>query len=395
MNKSWKDPKTIVGNAARGEYYFHRANIVNTIWNELEKGNSILIAAPRRVGKTSIMRYIEENPKKNYRMVFSNIEGILSEKELYKRIFDLILSCLNKNKNIFNRFKNYLKSKNITEVDIKGKIKIEKNEIDHEKELDALLDELDSQNDTKIILLLDELPEVLFNLHKIGKTDEAVSILKNMRRWRQNLNNKNILFVLAGSVGIHYVVNAIENRSSDLNDLAEVNCFPLERSEFYEYIKWATNGASVQYEEALTDYFADKVQYFVPYFLNLMLNEINLIAKKNDNPVVNEEIIDAAFYRISVNNDYFSDWKARLKDYMQNSDYNFVNELLTHLAHKDELTIEMIYEKSVKHEKTDNFMDYIDNLKKDGYIMEKDGRFLFISPFLKAFWKHVNPVYHG
>lgn len=300
MSNTWKNPKTTIGSVATGEYYYPRESIVEQIWNELGKGNSILIAAPRRVGKTSIMRHIEDNPKANYKMLFKNIEGITSANDLYKTIFDMILSCLSNSQSLPKQVFNYVKTFSVTEVDVKGKAKIERNTLDYSKEMDKLIAELNLINNMKIILLLDELPEVLFNIYKSGRPEEANSILKNLRKWRQNAKNKNLMFVLAGSVGIHYVVNTIGSRTSDLNDLANIDCFPLENDEIYTYIEWATGNATVQYNKELIDYLAEMVQYYVPYFLNLMLNEINAIARRNNNPTISKEIIDKAFNVISI-----------------------------------------------------------------------------------------------
>lgn len=80
---------------------------------------------------------------------------------------------------------------------------------------------------------------------------------------------------------------------------------------------------------------------------------------------------------------------------MTNDDYSFINEILIHLAHRDILTLEVVYEKAVKHNKTDDYMEYIGNLMKDGYLVEQNRKYIFISPFLKAYWKHNNPIYNG
>jgi hypothetical protein len=40
-------------------------------------------------------------------------------------------------------------------------------------------------------------------------------------------------------------------------------------------------------------------------------------------------------------------------------------------------------------------MDFIDGLEEDGYITEENDAYVFVSPFLQAFWKRNNPVYHG
>jgi hypothetical protein len=397
MGTNWKSPKTTIGSVAKGKNYYHRKEIVNNIWSELKKGNSILIAAPRRVGKTSIMQYMEANPIRNYRAIFDDIEGIDSEKQFYGRLYRLLLSCLSlsKGEKAKKWFLEYIKSKSITELDIKGKIKIEKLSIDYLDELNRLLEEINKKEEIEnIVLLIDELPGVLFNINKTNNK-EAVSILKNLRRWRQNKANRKIQFVFAGSVGIHYVVNAIENRNSDLNDLALIQCDPLSPDEFYVYIKWATEQASIQYSAELQQYLAEKIQYFVPYFINLMLDEIDKKARKNNNPDITKQVIDEAFDTIIKNNEHFSDWKNRLKDYLLKNDFIYVNELLTHIAHKEEISLPEIYDKAIKHGKTDDYMDFINDLEKDGYITEFKQKYVFVSPFLKAFWKRNNPVYNG
>jgi predicted AAA+ superfamily ATPase len=56
MKKEWQNPKAIIGKEATGKYYYRREDIENDIWKEIQKGNNILIASPRRVGKTSVMK---------------------------------------------------------------------------------------------------------------------------------------------------------------------------------------------------------------------------------------------------------------------------------------------------------------------------------------------------
>ena len=62
-------------------------------------------------------------------------------------------------------------------------------------------------------MFIDELPEVLHSLNKKNKKEDAIVILKNLRRWRQEDQFKNFRIVLAGSVGIHHVIKLIEGRT--------------------------------------------------------------------------------------------------------------------------------------------------------------------------------------
>lgn len=394
METGWKSPDIIIGSAATGSYYYHRTETEQEIWAELDKGNYVLLAAPRRVGKTSIMKYLASQGKEGYLMVFHNVQGINSEIELYKTLYGLVLNCLSKTTRLKKWFTNYLKTKTITEIDINGGFKIETAQINYLEEFNRLINDLNTKDAETIILLIDEIPELLHRLNKNGKKEEASSIIKNLRQWRQNQNFNKLRLVLAGSIGIHYVVNAIECRTADLNDLNIITCPPLNHNETSDYIEWATERATVKYDEDLKNHLFGKVHYFVPYFMNLMLHEIDGIARKVNSAAITKQTIDDAFDAVLHKNQHFADWKKRLSDYLPKADFNFVNEILTHIAHNDSITIQVIYDKAVKHDKTSDYMDFIDNLVRDGYIAEIEKSYQFLSPFLKSFWKNNNPVYH-
>jgi len=54
-------PYPIIGNVPRGEDYFGQEQLIENLWNRLEKDN-ILLTAPRRFGKTAAM-YPDGHPK--------------------------------------------------------------------------------------------------------------------------------------------------------------------------------------------------------------------------------------------------------------------------------------------------------------------------------------------
>jgi len=397
MNKNWISPNTVIGPVATGVYYYPRTEIIDDIWVELSKGNYILIAAPRRVGKTSIMRDLEQNPQAGYIVKFESIQAVKSEKEFYETLYRLIISCLDKSVKAKKRILRFFKKNKISELDISGKIKIEDNDFNYLEEINTIFRQLDDNSET-IVLLLDELPEILHNINKAGKTEEAKAILKQLRTWRQS-EFKKLQFVLAGSIGIHYVVKTIEGRTADLNDLQKINCEPLDKTQALHYIDWATKKASVKYSENLKAYLIEKIQhYYTPYFINLMLDEIDKKARKENAPDITNPDIDDAFNKVVKNNEHFADWKNRLSEYLPKIDFDFVHEILIHIAHKNFITIQTIYDKASKHGKTSDYMDLIGDLEQDGYIVEeKEGnkKYVFISPFLKTFYLRNNPIYNG
>ena len=395
MNTNWTDPNFVIGDAAKGSNFYLRDDIIENVWDELKKGNSVLLAAPRRVGKTSIMQYMEQNAVDCYKLIFSNIQGVNSANELFERIYTLLLNCLNKTKKAINWLENFKNTIKITNISING-ISFETKPTDFLKATNDLLIAInDIQEVEKIILLLDELPEVLLRISETNKED-AISILKNIRHWRQQPGmNKKVKLVLAGSVGIHYVVDKIEKRNTDLNDLRIIDFKPLSNNEVHKYIDWATEGATVTYNLELKEYLLSKIQYFVPYFINLLLDKINEQARKVNNPKITTQSIDAAFDIVVKHRDHFEDWKQRLQDYMPKEDFNFVNEILIHTAHKGHISLQEIYDKAVKHNKTADYMDFMGDLEKDGYITEIEDEYRFMSPFLSAFWEKNNPIYNA
>jgi predicted AAA+ superfamily ATPase len=79
------------GNPVRGDDFFVRENLVEQTWEHLASGSHILIAAPRRVGKTSLMRYLEDCPRPPFSFIYLITESVNSENEFYRRILNRIV----------------------------------------------------------------------------------------------------------------------------------------------------------------------------------------------------------------------------------------------------------------------------------------------------------------
>ena len=396
MKSSWVSPKIIIGKEATGDFYFRRNKIEEEIWTELRKGNNILITAPRRVGKTSVMKYIvKESKEQNYKLIFRNVQGIRDEDDFYKIIYGLILLELKGFRGWKQKIIDYFNNKGIYEISLSGDIKFKEKEVNYLDELNDLIPQLKSEEEV-LIFFIDELPEVLHKLYKNGKNAGAHNILQNLRHWRQDPKFEKIKFVLAGSVGFHYIIGLINGRPADINDLNAINYLPLDDEEFDEYINKVTSGATISYSPKLKVYLKTKVNYLVPYFINLLLNEIDKTSRSKDQCKISTRDIDEAMTKVVNENHQFSDWKIRLSGYLLKDDFDFVNEVLIHIAHKDNISVQQIFDKAQKYGKSDDYMSFVSDLVQDGYIIKhEDGKYVYISPFLKEFWKNNNPVYNG
>ena len=71
--------KKAVGPPVRGDSFYDRQQDLASIWDQLETEN-ILLLAPRRVGKTSLMLRLQDTAAEHdFRAVYCSVEGATSE----------------------------------------------------------------------------------------------------------------------------------------------------------------------------------------------------------------------------------------------------------------------------------------------------------------------------
>ena len=58
--------KNIVGTPARGGDFYDREQLIDLLWDRLDTGN-VLLAAPRRFGKTSVMYRLIDEPEQGWK----------------------------------------------------------------------------------------------------------------------------------------------------------------------------------------------------------------------------------------------------------------------------------------------------------------------------------------
>jgi hypothetical protein len=396
MAGKWISPNTITGDAATNNRYLRREHINEDFWREVEKGNHILFVAPRRVGKTSIMMDLSENPLEGYACLYQNIEGVKSKEEFYERLFKLILQCVqrSKAKNAIAFLERCVKKYRITEITKTG-VKIDSTPLDYERELRALIPEL-KEAEIHTVIFLDEFAEVINKLNKQGKQEDAIDIFHTLREIRGDENFEHFTLVFAGSIGLEFVVKIID-RPKLINDLHRIETPALNKEEAKLLIDQLTSSATIQLQPIVVDHLLNVVEHLLPYYIQLMLEEIDLIARENREPAITTHTISLAFDRVLKKNKNFEDWLERLKDY-QKDNFPFINEILKHAAHKGSISIQEIYDKAndVKYNKSEDYMDFVEELINDGYLVETQKHtYRFISPFLQQFWLKKYPVYHG
>lgn len=381
----WINPKTITGPPAEGDKYLKRSYINQLFWDAITKGEHVRFTAPRRVGKSSVMKNLEINSPENMIVIYQNIEADKSSQDFYKRLWSLIVRKLNTISYLSKKIGTLIKGRKLGEISMDGSFKIEEKNINYKEELLYLIEDLGKEKD-KIVMLLDEFPDVIVSITKNEGAEIATDVLHTLRSIRHDAKFKNFTLVLAGSIGLEHVIASID-RLKLINDLKPIHIHALSNDEAKELLNMQLEDATMIIEEDMRDYLLKVVQHLMPYYIQLMIEQCNNIIYNSTKPFITKEIIDKAFETVITQNENFADWEKRLKDYLSEQDYIYCIGLLTRCAHLN-YTIQEAYNYSKTIKITSSYRELIDDvLIKDGYIFNNNNYLIFLSPFLQGWWK--------
>jgi len=382
--------RNIVGQPVSGADYFLREIITKLIYRRLESGSNLFLAAPRRVGKTSIMYHLRDKPRKGYSFIYVPTESVDSSELYFKRLFEALLNS----DVVGKKVKDSQKAKGIFEAITERVKKIgafgvefELENRQKEKYAEIFLDlmkKLDD-NEVRIVIMVDEFPSTVENIHQKFDLAEAVHFLKQNRTIRQE-SAGGIQFIYTGSIGLPAIVNRL-NSPESINDLNQVEIPPLSLEDGRNFTIQLLTAAQVPYTEEAVDYLLQKINWLMPFFIQLSVQELIDLFDQNGTNVSNE-VVDLAFQRICNrrNNIHFDSYYNRLKGTFSDEDYQLALNVLNLISDNKEISKEDLLKVIILNDKERGFNSIIESLEYDGYINLRNGVYTFNSPILQIWW---------
>lgn len=355
-----------------------------------------MLAAPRRTGKSSILKYLERNPQQGYIVKYISVQSVDSINEYFKQIYKELLiddSIFSFYKKQFERTKGLLKSfaSKIRGISTSG-IEIDPTErVDYYSACKTLLKTLPNDFST-ILFLIDEFPDAVRNI-SIDDKKNGVHFLQLNRDLRQKFNHINLQFIYSGSIGLANVVNKL-NRKDLINDIVNIEVPPLNRIEAMELITRLNLGLmeeekDFEIRDQIKAYALEKDSWLIPYYIQIIVDELfESFGETNEKPteetvdkVINKIISDRYLYQ-----DYFENWKTRLKQAFEKNEYNCALEILNYISTKGLIDYETLYNISMKRG-VEELKDITNVLEYDGYINKNSEKiYMFNSIILKEWW---------
>ncbi|MEA5140547.1 hypothetical protein [Arcicella rigui] len=390
--------KLSIGKTATGDDFFLRNDIVAEIYEALDEGNSILLSAPRRVGNTSIIHYIKDNPSttEEYYCVYVDTEDVSDSQTFFKVLLKAIFDVENKSRyqksleKAGKKIKGFLSS--IDNIDISGFISVDFNEktnesIDYFEQFKDFLEKVDLDS-RKILLMVDEFPVTIEHIKDEQGEQAAKNFLKQNRAIRQNDKyNQKIKFIYTGSIGLLSVVKKLD-ATADINDILSYKLRPLSLTEAIELAQKLLSTYRIQAKREVLEYLLlQKIEWLIPFHIQLSIKEIRDLYRLEAKEV-NEAFIDQAFKELILNGDIYLDhYRGRLSKVFNRNELTLVHEILKQLTKAQSAEEAELYDLAVKHNLENSFKNILNILEYDGYLVEVEvQKWRFYSPILKQWW---------
>lgn len=391
-----------VGGPATGADFIDRIRETELIHKKMEKDNIILVA-PRRFGKTSIMlKVIEDLEQQGKKAIFLEVESVQTPAEF---ITEMIMSLTELNdktisQNIISIFEKAgaCMKDNLTRIEtpifkaeLRGKVQSELNE-DWQNIAKKFITTLSASDET-FYFIIDEFPIAIQNMKNIDG-NEVKKLLQWFRKLRQT--SKNVKFLIGGSVSIYNIVK----NAGGIELINDFNRFKIEGFDKDIVFKISDQIFEDKYNQKIGEKILECIgEPCIPYFLMIMLDQINDEFELHGEEIT-ENLVEKVYNKKilgSQGRHYFQHYSDRLKEGVN---YSKMEEKASRAILGEVCKVEY-YDKGMAFEiyieetgdtNESKFMDLIANLENDFYLeLDNERGLKFYSKMLSDWWR----IYHA
>lgn len=380
--------KNIIGPPVEGNDFHGRKAEVTYVWKKIAAGNNIHLPSPRRVGKSSFAkRLIKEAHQNKWQTIDINLEKVNSEVE-FLTMFVSALKGMTWYSRVKGQGETFLKTikkiKPTVEMDgVKMSLEWEPEKSTIYSQFEPLID-----HNKPTLIFLDELG-VFLNaiIHKKDNAINAAQFLHWLRHLRQ-ISNSKIKWIFSSSVGIQNFTHS-HNITDTINDLLPYHLKAFDKIESKDLLKKLVRSSDFEITEDIFQEIVDKVDYCLPYFLQVIYQKIEVLIELESHPI-DRALVNKAYESI-LKEGHFNTWIERIE-----KQYELIRTDLKrtlkhicqekHGSKRSNLLNLMIQ----KYEDIDDAEDRLNKtlyiLTNDGYLVELEGVYTFRSPLLRDFW---------
>ena len=390
--------RNIIGQAVVGDDLYGRGYELARLWERLEQGEHILMLAPRRVGKTSLMLELRHAPRRSWNVIYVDVEqgdgpadfvaallAALASDRRYRSRFEAI-PFSGAVKDVLGRLQSVNVDIDVLRVELKAAIG---------REWDRAADQLQARlanlpvAGTNLLIIVDELPLLVSRmLRTAGRKPDAEMLLSRLRHWRQapELRSK-VRTLVGGSIGLEGVLRRA-GLSGLINDLAPFHLDSWDRPTAVEFLNALGNGCDFRLDDGAIARILDLLRDPVPYHVQLFFQTLR-DACRSEPSRVSPEMIERCFEERlagASGTAHLDHYAERLEIAFDEREHEMARDILGRACRrKDGASFAELGDLRQRSEQT--YLSVLRDLEADGYVRHEGSRLRFRSNLLRKWWR--------
>ncbi|MCE2520830.1 MAG: ATP-binding protein [Alphaproteobacteria bacterium] len=390
--------RNIVGQAVVGDDLYGRQHELARLREMLGQGEHVLMLAPRRVGKTSLMLELRRTPPGDCDVIYVDVEGgdgpadcvaaILAELAAdprYRSRFEAIpfSSAI---KDIFGRFQSASIQLDALRIEVRDAIGRE-----WESAMAGLLSRFASPRDGQgnLLIVLDELPLLVSRMLRTDEgRDDAGRFLSRLRHWRQAPELRGRLRTLVGgSIGLEGVLRRA-GMSGLINDLASFRLESWDQHTAEAFLRELGGHYGFRLPEDAAARMLDLLRDPVPYHVQLFFSALR-DSCQGKVASLSREVIDRCFAERlagASGTAHLDHYATRLEAVLDGGGYDTACAILDLASRRRNGTgpaeLDELQQRDFR-----TFASVLHDLEADGYLLRQGGRLCFRSNLVREWWR--------
>lgn len=375
--------KLKIGSPVVGEDFFGREVELRKA-ESLIRDNNLMLAAPRRVGKTSFARrLIDTLSSKGWNTIFIDLEEITSIDHFFNAFYGELVKLpeMKAVEKVKAKMKKWLSGVELstTGLPVKATVKMESSDNNDFKDLADILNTLDNHT----LVVFDELTVLLKSLSEKNDNEQAVKTFLNQFRAMRSATSEKCSWLICSSVGVRNFTTQ-HNLSDTINDVADFELGAFSDEEATKFVTILMESIGIEVNTKIKRYILDKIGWNIPFFIQLLLSRLPV------GEITKVDVDDAYGHLLQTGS--FDTRHERLNiEYGENKDV--AKLILKYLCvNVDGKTRDEIYNHiyaKIPSFENDELGLLLRALITDGYLVRDGEQYKFRSPLLRDYWKET------
>ena len=367
-----------------------RGSLITRLWKVLSR-QSVLLTAERRVGKTTVLKKMQQECPAGILVFYRDLEGVRTPLEFVQKVVEDVDGSLSRENRGMSRARALIGS--LSGFELGSVIKFPPAaDQDWKTLLDATLADLVSFQRQPVLFFWDEIPMMLYNLKVRFGEQIAMDVLDSLRALRQQ--HGSVRMVFTGSIGLHNVLSSLKRggyANDPVNDMLTVDLASLSEGDARTLARRLVDGEELRAPDpdVLAAHVAESVDR-LPFYIHHVAD--SLTEEEHHTPAAVDEIV-ARCLTAAQDPWHFRHYVERIGTYYDGAEAEIAFAVLDRLATDDGDLPFTELRNAVDAQRPgigkQEVHDTLDLLKRDHYVVQnpRDGAYRFRVPIIRRWWR--------